>query len=64
MQFGNLRQLGKLTHFVLTFVCLDIALSDTGMLNSFKEFCITRMAVVNSFVRVLDMYEVQMRKRK
>ena len=28
-------------------------LSDTGVLNSIEELCITQMAAVNSFIRVL-----------
>ena len=37
--FGDLLQLGNLTHFVLTFVCLHFPLSDSGVLNSLEELC-------------------------
>ena len=40
--------------FVLAFVCLHFALSDTRALNSLEDLCITRMTAVNSFARMLN----------
>ena len=56
-QYGNQRQLEKLTDFVLAFVCLHFALSDTGVLCSLEELWITRVAAFNSFARVLESWE-------
>ena len=52
--FDDLRQLGNLTHYVKAFVCLHFTLSDSGVLNSLEELCITRVATVDSFARVLN----------
>ena len=43
----------KFNAYVLTFVCLHFTLSDTGVFNSL-DLCITRVAAVNSFVRVVN----------
>ena len=45
---------GIITHYLLAFVCLHFALPDTILLNLFEDLCITRVAAVNSFVRVLN----------
>ena len=37
-----------MTQFVLAFVCLHFAQSDTEVLNSLEEICITRVAAINS----------------
>ena len=42
---------GMIKHYVVAFVCLHFALTDTRELNSFEELCITRVAAVNSFAR-------------
>ena len=39
--------------YQLSFVYI-LALPDTRVLNSLEEFCITRVAAVNSFVRVIN----------
>ena len=41
-------------HYVLAFVCLHFVLPDTRVLSSLKEFCITWVAAINSFTRVLN----------
>ena len=41
---------GIIRHYVVAFVCLHFALPDT----SFEVICITRVAAVNSFTRVLN----------
>ena len=41
-------------HYVVAFACLHFALTDTRVVNSYEELCITRVAVVNSFARVLN----------
>ena len=46
IHFGNLRQLRNLTHFVLAFVRLHVALLDTGVLNSLEKLWFTRIALV------------------
>ena len=46
---------GIITHYVLVFICLLFALPDTGALNSLEELCITWVAAINSFVRVLNL---------
>ena len=43
-----------ITPYVLTFISLCFYLWDTRMLNSFEELCITWMAAINSFARVLN----------
>ena len=48
---------GIITHYVLAFVCLHFAVSDTGVINLLEELCIMRVAVVNSFARVLNTRE-------
>ena len=48
---------GIKTHFVLAFVCLDFALSDTEGLKSIEELFFTRVVAVNSFARVLNPWE-------
>ena len=40
--------------YVLTFVCLHFTLSDTEMVNSLEKLCITRVATINSFNKVLN----------
>ena len=45
---------GIIRHYVVAFVCLHFALPDTRVLYSFEEFCITRVAVVNSLVSVFN----------
>ena len=49
--------LGIITNFVLAFVCLYFALPDTVVLNSLEELCITRVAAINCFTRVLNPQE-------
>ena len=46
--------LGIMTHYVLAFVCLHFVLPDTGVLYSFVELCIRKVAAVNSFARELN----------
>ena len=41
-------------HYVVAFVCLHYALPDTRVVNPLEELCITRVAVVNSFARVIN----------
>ena len=41
-------------HYVLVFVCLHFALLDTRVLSVLEELCITRLAAVNFFARVLN----------
>ena len=45
---------GIITHHVLAFICLYFALPNTRVLNSLEELCITRVAAVDSFARVLN----------
>ena len=45
---------GIIRHYVVAFACLHFALLDTRVFNSYEELCITRMAAVNSFVRLLN----------
>ena len=45
---------GIIRHYVLAFACLHFALPDTIVVNSYKELCITLVAAVNSFARVLN----------
>ena len=45
---------GIIRHYVIAFVCLHFALQDTRVLNSLEELCITRVAAVNSFARMLN----------
>ena len=49
---------GIIKHFTLAFVCLHFAPSDTRVLNSLEDLSITRVAAVNSFVRVFNLREV------
>ena len=49
--------LGIITHYVLAFICLYFALPDTGMVSSLEELCITLVAAVNTFARVLNPQE-------
>ena len=42
--------------YVLTFVCLHFALSDTELFTSFEDLCITRVAIP-SFAQVLNLLE-------
>ena len=44
---------GIIMQYVVAFVCLHFALSDTRVLNSLEELCITWMAVINSFARMM-----------
>ena len=53
---------GIITHFVLTFICLQFVLSDTRVLNLFKELYITWIATVNSFTRGLKVWPVEQDK--
>ncbi len=46
--------LGIIRYYVIAFVCLRFALPDPRVLNSHEELCITRVAAVNSFARVLN----------
>ena len=46
--------------YVLAFVCLDFAPSDTRVLNSLEELWITRVAAVNFFTRVLSPWKGSM----
>ena len=41
--------------YVLTSFCLYFTLSETGVLNSLVELCITRVATVNSLANVLNL---------
>ena len=41
-------------HYVAAFVCWHFALPDTREPKSFEEFCITRVAAINSFARELN----------
>ena len=41
--------LGIINHYVVAFVCLHFTLTDTRVLNSHKELCITRVEAVNYF---------------
>ena len=45
---------GIIMGYVVAFVCLHFALPGTRVLNSFEELCITRVAAVDSFTRVLN----------
>ena len=40
--------------YVLNSFCLHFTLSETEVLNSLEEFCITRVATVNSSAKVLN----------
>ena len=51
--FGDIRQLRNYSVYLVAFTCLHFVFSDSGVLYLFEELCITRMAAVNSFVRVL-----------
>ena len=44
----------SLGNYVLAFLFLRFALPDIVVLNSLEELCITRLAAVTSFVRVLN----------
>ena len=46
---------GIIRHYIVDVICLHFALPDTRVLNSLEELCITRMTVVNSFDRVLNL---------
>ena len=50
--FGNISQLRNYNAYVLAFLCLHFALSDTRVLNLLEELCITRVTAVNSFTWV------------
>ena len=52
--FGGQFNLGNLTHFVLVSVCLHFALLDSRVLTSLEEVCITWVAAVNSFAKLLN----------
>ena len=47
---------GIITYYVLAFFALHFALQDTRVLNSVEELCITLVATVNFFARVLYIY--------
>ena len=44
---------GIIRHYVVAFVCLHFALSDTRGLNLFEELCTSRVEAVDFFARVL-----------
>ena len=50
--------IGIISHNVVDFAGLHFPLSVTRVLNSFKELCITRVAAVNSFARVVNPRDV------
>ena len=45
---------GIIMHYVLASIYLHFTLPNTRVLNSLEEICITQVAVVNSFARVLN----------
>ena len=45
---------GIIRHYVVAFICLHFASLDTRVLKSYEELCITRVAAVVSFTRVLN----------
>ena len=53
---NDIRQLRNYNAYILAFVCLYFALSNTRMLNLLEELCITRVAAVNSFRRGACVY--------
>ena len=44
---------GIIRNYVVAFVCLHFALPNTKLLNSYEDLCITRVAAVNSFTRII-----------
>ena len=47
---------GIIRHYVVAFICLHFALLDNGVINSFEELCIMRVAAVISFTMYIYIY--------